>query len=61
MNVQVEKSDNVTTIILSRPDVRNAVDRATAEALAGAFLEFDSDSAASVFSLPRRPGDASRS
>ncbi len=48
MNVKVEKAGNVTTIILSRPDVRNAVDRATAEALAGAFLEFDSDSAASV-------------
>ena len=48
MNVKVEKDGNITTIILSRPEVRNAVDRATAEALASAFREFDSDTSASV-------------
>ncbi len=48
MNIKVEKNNNITTIILDRPDVRNAVDRATALALADAFREFDSDSSASV-------------
>jgi enoyl-CoA hydratase len=38
----------VTTIILSRPAVRNAVDRPTAQALAAAFLAFETDDAASV-------------
>jgi enoyl-CoA hydratase len=48
MSIKVEKNDNITTIILDRPDVRNAVDRATAQALADAFREFDSDSSASA-------------
>ena len=33
----------VTTVLLSRPERRNAVDRATAEALTNAFREFDAD------------------
>jgi enoyl-CoA hydratase len=41
--VRVEKSGPVTTVVLSRPAVRNAVDRPTAEALAGAFLGFEAD------------------
>ena len=48
MNIKVEKNDHITTIILDRQDVRNAVDRVTALALADAFREFDSDSSASV-------------
>jgi enoyl-CoA hydratase len=36
------------TVILSRPEVRNAVDRATAEALASAFRAFDADQTAHV-------------
>ena len=36
MGVIVEKNGPVTTVILSRPPVRNAVDRPTAEALAAA-------------------------
>ncbi|MCI0491165.1 MAG: crotonase/enoyl-CoA hydratase family protein [Blastocatellia bacterium] len=43
MAVYVEKSGPVTTVILSRPEVRNAVDRETAEALSEAFRAFDAD------------------
>jgi enoyl-CoA hydratase len=46
--VRSEKNGAVTTVILSRPDRRNAVDRPTAEALAEAFLAFDRDPAAAV-------------
>jgi enoyl-CoA hydratase len=48
MGVQIETSDLITTIILDRPDVRNAVDRATAEELADAFRSFEEDNGASV-------------
>ncbi len=43
MTVNVEKSGPVTTIILDRPEARNAVDPATAEALFAAFEDFDRD------------------
>lgn len=46
--VRIEKVGSVTTVILSRPEVRNAVDRATAEALAAAFRDFDRDPEARV-------------
>jgi len=46
--VRVEKSGPVTTVILDRPARRNAVDRATAEALADAFRAFDADPGACV-------------
>jgi enoyl-CoA hydratase len=46
--VRVERSGAVTTVVLDRSDRRNAVDRATAEALADAFRDFDADDAASV-------------
>jgi enoyl-CoA hydratase len=48
MSVRVEKSDAVTTVILSRPQVRNAVDRPTAAALAEAFRAFEADEQARV-------------
>jgi len=48
MNVQVEKNPPVTTVILSRPEVRNAVDRATAAELVDAFRDFEADDSASV-------------
>src|SRR5262245_36481487 len=48
MTVIVEKSGPVTTVILSRPEARNAVDRATAQALAGAFRDFEADDSALV-------------
>ncbi len=48
MSVCTEKDGRITTIILNRPDVRNAVDRATAQALADAFRAFDKDGEADV-------------
>jgi enoyl-CoA hydratase len=46
--VRVERSAAVTTVIIDRPEARNAVDRATAEGLAAAFEAFDADDEASV-------------
>src|SRR5918993_2622468 len=37
VTVRVEGSGPVRTVVLDRPEVRNAVDRATADALAAAF------------------------
>lgn len=48
MAVQVESNGPITTVILSRPEVRNAVDRQTAEELVRAFRAFDSDPEALV-------------
>jgi enoyl-CoA hydratase len=48
MTVKVEKNGPITTVILNRPERRNAVDRATAQALADAFREFEADASASV-------------
>lgn len=48
MSVQVEVSGPVWTVILSRPERRNAVDRATADALTAAFRDFDAAPEASV-------------
>jgi enoyl-CoA hydratase len=48
MNVRVERDGPVTTVILDRPAVRNAVDGPTAAALAGAFRAFDADDGARV-------------
>lgn len=46
--VRVDRSGPVTTVILDRPEVRNAVDGPTAAALAEAFADFDADTDASV-------------
>jgi enoyl-CoA hydratase len=46
--VRVERDGPVTTVLLSRPERRNAVDGATADALTAAFREFDSDPDAAV-------------
>ncbi|HEY2749700.1 MAG TPA: crotonase/enoyl-CoA hydratase family protein [Polyangia bacterium] len=48
MPVRVEKTGAVTTVILHRPEVRNAVDRAHADALADAFRAFEADDGAHV-------------
>ncbi len=48
MPVEVHREGPVTTVVLSRPGVRNAVDRAHAEALADAFRAFDADRSARV-------------
>lgn len=46
--VRTERSGPVTTVVLSRPAVRNAVDGPTAAQLADAFRAFDADPEASV-------------
>lgn len=46
MTVRVEHEGPVTTIILDRPDSRNAVDGPTARALAEAMRAFDADAGA---------------
>ncbi|MDP6269892.1 MAG: enoyl-CoA hydratase-related protein, partial [Alphaproteobacteria bacterium] len=48
MTVSSEKNGPVTTVVLSRPEVRNALDRATAEGLAEAFRAFEADDEARV-------------
>jgi enoyl-CoA hydratase len=48
MSVHVEKAERVTTVILSRPHRRNAVDRETADALYAAFEAFDHDDRSDV-------------
>jgi enoyl-CoA hydratase len=47
-SVRVEKTGPVTTVVLSRPEVRNAVDRETAAALVAAFDAFERDDEARV-------------
>jgi enoyl-CoA hydratase len=46
--VRVEKTGPVTIVTIHRPEVRNAVDEPTREALAEAFRSFDADENASV-------------
>lgn len=41
--VKFDIDGSIATVTINRPEVRNAVDRATADALAGAFRRFDSD------------------
>jgi enoyl-CoA hydratase len=48
MSIRVERHGPVTTVVIDRPEARNAVDRATAQALADAFRAFDADDSASV-------------
>ncbi|PTA44910.1 crotonase/enoyl-CoA hydratase family protein [Micromonospora sp. RP3T] len=48
MGVRVEHADGVTTVILDRPEARNAVDGPTARALADVFRAFDADPDAAV-------------
>jgi enoyl-CoA hydratase len=46
--VRVERSGPVTTVVLDRPERRNAVDGVTAQELAEAFRGFDTDAEARV-------------
>jgi enoyl-CoA hydratase len=48
MTIRVEKNGAVTTVVIDRPQAKNAVDGPTAEALAQAFVAFDADPGASV-------------
>jgi enoyl-CoA hydratase/carnithine racemase len=47
-SVRVERDGPVTTVVLHRPQARNAVDGPTARALADAFRAFDADDEAGV-------------
>lgn len=48
MSVRVEVDGPVTTVVIDRPEARNAVDGPTAAALADAFRAFDADEAQRV-------------
>jgi len=48
MTVRIEKDGAVWTVIHDRPQARNAMDPASADALTAAFLEFDADKEACV-------------
>ncbi|MEV0170531.1 crotonase/enoyl-CoA hydratase family protein [Streptomyces sp. NPDC050803] len=48
MPVRVERQGPVTTVVLSRPEARNAVDGPTADELTDAFREFEADEEARV-------------
>jgi len=48
MPVRIEKDGPVTTVIMNRPEVRNAVDHATALELQAAFRAFEADTDAYV-------------
>jgi enoyl-CoA hydratase len=48
MSVSIDKNGPVWTVILSRPEARNAIDPASAEALYRAFTDFDRDPSAAV-------------
>lgn len=48
MAVHIDKSGSVWTIIHSRPEARNAMDPASADALVAAFQRFDADVTADV-------------
>ncbi|MFI9234865.1 crotonase/enoyl-CoA hydratase family protein [Streptomyces sp. NPDC053079] len=48
MTVRVETCGPVTTVVIARPEVRNAVDGPTATALADAFRAFEADETARV-------------
>jgi enoyl-CoA hydratase len=48
VSVRVERDDPVWTVLIDRPEARNAVDRASAEALHDAFEAFEHDDDLSV-------------
>jgi enoyl-CoA hydratase len=56
MSVEVTKDGEVVVVAIDRPDVRNAVDATTAEALAAAFKEFDADDSVKVAILTGNGG-----
>ncbi len=46
--IEISKNDGIWTIMINRPELKNAVDHPTAQALADAFREFDQDSESKV-------------
>lgn len=56
MTVRVEKSDRVAVVTITRPQARNAVDAATAQALYQAFLRLEADADTDVMILTGAEG-----
>ncbi len=56
MSIQVETNNRICTIIINRPEVKNAVDGPTAKELADAFRQFEQDDSLSVAVLWGRGG-----
>jgi enoyl-CoA hydratase len=56
MSLRVERSKDVVVVTIDRPERRNAVDAATAQALSSAFREFDGDPSAAVAILTGAAG-----
>ncbi|MBV8491321.1 MAG: crotonase/enoyl-CoA hydratase family protein [Candidatus Eremiobacteraeota bacterium] len=48
MSVEIERDGPVLTVVINRPERKNAIDGPAAAALAAAFREFDADAQASV-------------
>ena len=48
MAIRLERNETVATIVMDRPEARNAVDRAASQALVEAFKEFERDDALRV-------------
>ena len=60
MSVRFEPDPPVVLVTIDRPDVANAVDRPTAEALADAFRRFDADDSLAVAVLAGAGGQVLR-
>ena len=60
MPIDYELDGPVAVITINRLDVANAIDRPTADALAGAFRRFDADDDASVAVLTGAEGQVLR-
>ncbi len=56
MTVLVENQGPVRTVVIARSAVKNAIDRATAEALSRAFVDFEGDEGAKVLVLTGEGG-----
>ncbi|MFW8596048.1 crotonase/enoyl-CoA hydratase family protein [Cribrihabitans neustonicus] len=56
MTIRSETREGITTVTLNRPEVRNAVDPETAQALYDAFLAFEADTNAQVAVLTGEGG-----
>ncbi|MEE2778709.1 MAG: crotonase/enoyl-CoA hydratase family protein [Acidobacteriota bacterium] len=56
LGLDVRTLDRVTTLTISRPEVRNALDRSTSRELARAFRDFEADDSATVAVLAGSDG-----
>jgi enoyl-CoA hydratase len=56
MSVDVTRQEHTTIVTINRPEVKNAIDQPTAEALVAAFSEFDNDDSQSVAILTGADG-----